>query len=246
MADVKWIKLFTDVFDNRKIKQIETLPEGDAVIVIWMKLLCLAGNINDKGFVYFTEEIPYTEEMLATEFNRPLNIIRLALATFEKFKMIEIIDDIIKISSWEKYQNTEGLERIREQNRIRKQKERERKLLENVTQRDMSRDVTQQNKKEDKDKEEDKIGDKDNNKTTTTKRFKKPTIEEIETYCKERNNQINAEVFFDYYESKGWLVGKSPMKDWKAAIRQWEYREKPKQENKKKTGPFEDPFGQWS
>lgn len=242
MADVKWIKLFTDVFDNRKIKQIETLPEGDAVIVIWMKLLCLAGNINDKGFVYFTNEIPYTEEMLATEFNRPLNIIRLALTTFERFNMIEIIDDIIKISSWEKYQNTEGLEKIREQNRLRKQKERERKLLGNVTQRDMSRDVTQQNKKEEEDIEEDKIVDKDIiNKTTTTKRFKKPTIDEIDSYCKERNNNINAEVFFDYYESKGWLVGKSPMKDWKAAIRQWEHRD-----GKKGNQTTNDPFGQWS
>lgn len=57
---------------------------------------------------------------------------------------------------------------------------------------------------------------------TSSKRFQKPTIEEIEAYCKERANGIDAESFFDFYESKGWLVGKTPMKDWKAAVRTWE------------------------
>ena len=54
------------------------------------------------------------------------------------------------------------------------------------------------------------------------KKFIIPTVEEIEKYCKERNNNVDAEVFYDFYESKGWLVGKTPMKDWKAAVRTWE------------------------
>ena len=53
-------------------------------------------------------------------------------------------------------------------------------------------------------------------------KFKKPTLEEVEAYCKERNNQVNAGKFIDFYESKGWKVGKEPMKDWKACIRTWE------------------------
>lgn len=125
MTDVKWIKIVVDVFDNRKIRQIEKMPEGDSVIVIWLKLLCLAGNINDKGMVYLTAEIPFTEEMLATEFNRPLTTIRMALELFQRFGMVEIIDNILKISSWEKYQNIEGLERVREQGRRRVSKFRE-------------------------------------------------------------------------------------------------------------------------
>ena len=55
-----------------------------------------------------------------------------------------------------------------------------------------------------------------------TERFRKPTLDEIKAYCLERGNNINAEQFYDYYESKGWLVGKSPMKDWKASVRTWE------------------------
>lgn len=119
MADVKWIKIATNMFDNRKIKLIEVMPEGDAIIAIWFKLLCLAGTTNDSGTVYFTKDIPYTEEMLASIFNRPLATVRLAIATFKKFEMVEIVDDFIQISNWEKYQNLDGLDKIREQTRKR-------------------------------------------------------------------------------------------------------------------------------
>lgn len=138
MSDVKWIKIYTNMFDNRKIKQIETLPEGDAILVIWLKLLTLAGNVNDSGLVYFTKDIPYTDQMLSAQFNKPLSTIQLALSVFIKYNMIEITNDILHISNWEEYQNIEGMEKIREQNRIRKQnqrlREKEVKLLnENVT-----------------------------------------------------------------------------------------------------------------
>jgi len=140
MAEIKWIKIVTDIFDNRKIRQIESLPDGDTIIVIWFKLLCLAGIINDNGNIYITQEIPYTEETLSTQFNRPLKTIQLAMKTFQAFGMIEVIDDILKISNWENYQNIEGMERVREQNRIRKQRQREREKLllndGNVTSRD--------------------------------------------------------------------------------------------------------------
>ena len=129
MADVKWIKLMVDVFSNRKIDQIEVMPEGDGIIVIWFKLLCLAGSINDDGAIYFTKELPYTEEMLAAQFRRPIQLVRLALRVFTQFGMIEIVEDIIHISNWAKYQNTDRMKEIREYNRIAKQKSRERKRL---------------------------------------------------------------------------------------------------------------------
>lgn len=55
-----------------------------------------------------------------------------------------------------------------------------------------------------------------------TTKFVKPTVEQIKAYCQERNNNIDPQYFFDYYEGKGWLIGKTPMKDWKAAVRTWE------------------------
>jgi len=129
MAEVKWIKLSTDIFDNRKIKQIEAMPDGDALIVIWLKILTLAGVVNDGGMVYFTKDIPYTDQLLATEFNRPIATIQMALNIFEQFGMIEVVDSIIYVSNWEKYQNIEGMDKIREQNRLRKAKQREREKM---------------------------------------------------------------------------------------------------------------------
>ena len=55
-------------------------------------------------------------------------------------------------------------------------------------------------------------------------KFTPPTIDEVDAYCKERKNGINPETFYDFYQSKGWMVGKNPMKDWKAAVRTWEKR----------------------
>lgn len=163
MADIKWIKIVTDMFDNRKIRQIECLPDGDSIIVIWMKLLCLAGQTNDNGMVYFTKDIPYTEQMLSQQFNRPLTTIQMALKTFEQFGMVELVDNILHISNWEKYQNIDGMEKIREQNRLRKQRQRERqKLLADMSQDShvtvMQGHATEEDKEEDidKDKEEDK------------------------------------------------------------------------------------------
>lgn len=120
MGEVKWIKVSTDMFsNNRKIKQIELMPEGDTILVIWLKLMLLAGNINDGGTIYITPEIPYNDETLANELRKPLDAVQLALSTFEQYGMIEIVDGIIILSSWEKYQSADKLAEIREKNRIR-------------------------------------------------------------------------------------------------------------------------------
>ncbi|MCY8565764.1 phage replisome organizer N-terminal domain-containing protein [Bacillus haynesii] len=125
MAEVKWIKLSTQMFEDEKIKLIEQMPEADTILIIWVKLLAQAGKTNASGYIFLSKNIPYTDEMLATIFNRPLPIVRMALQTFQRFGMIEIDEhNFINISNWEKHQNIEGMEKIREQNRIRKQRQR--------------------------------------------------------------------------------------------------------------------------
>lgn len=130
MGDVKWIKLLTEMFDDEKIKLIEAIPEADMILVIWIKLLTLAGKKNMNGYIFLTENIPYTDEMLSTLFDRPLNTIRLALGTFKNFGMIHYSENgRIKISNWEKHQNIVGLDKIREQGRLRQEKFREKQKL---------------------------------------------------------------------------------------------------------------------
>lgn len=114
------------MFEDEKIRLIESLPEADTLLIIWIKLLSQAGRTNANGYIFLSENIPFTEEMLSTLFNRPIATVRLALQTFKQFGMIDITDDqYICISNWEKHQNVDGLEKIREQNRLRKQKQRE-------------------------------------------------------------------------------------------------------------------------
>ena len=114
MAKISWIKLSVNIFDDEKIKLIRKMPEGNSIILIWIQLLCMAGKTNDNGAVYMGQNMYYTDEMLATICDQPLNTIRLALETFRRFEMIEYSEGgLITIENWEKHQNTEGMERVK-------------------------------------------------------------------------------------------------------------------------------------
>ena len=170
-VEVKWIKLLTRFFDDEKIKLIEAMPDADTIIVIWVKLLTLAGKKNMNGYIFLAENIPYTDEMLSTLFNRPLNTIRLALDIFKKFKMVKFNNDgIAKINNWEKHQNIEGLDKIREQGRLRQIKHREK--FKQLPEKASNVTVTSHNETEEKRREEIRE-DKKENKTIKTKEIYK-------------------------------------------------------------------------
>ncbi|MFT8329413.1 MAG: phage replisome organizer N-terminal domain-containing protein [Oenococcus oeni] len=128
MAEIHWIKLKTTMFDDEKIRLIQSVPESDSILIIWIRLLVLAGKTNDDGLIYIQRNMPYSDEMLATLFNKPLNVVRLAITTLNKFNMIDIGQDgVIAITNWEKHQNIDGMERVRELTRERTRRTRERK-----------------------------------------------------------------------------------------------------------------------
>ena len=215
MSSIKWIKLNVDMFDDEKIKIIQSMPEGDSLLIVWIKLLALAGKTNDGGYIYITDSMPYTEEMLATIMNKPIQIIKLAIDVFNQLQMIEIDNKGIFLINFEKYQSLDRMQEIREYNKLAQRKHREKIKCQNLS---MTSQCCQDI---DIDKEEDIDIKKKNIKK---EKFTKPTINEIQEYCTERNNSVNAESFFNFYESKDWYVGKNKMKDWKAAIRTWEQR----------------------
>jgi len=115
------------MFDDEKIKIIQSMPDGDAILVIWIRIIALAGKCNAGGLVLVEDEFPYTDEMLSVIFGKPLATVRLALKTFEKFLMIESTEKGLYITNFDKHQNIEGMDKIREQNRLRKQRERAKK-----------------------------------------------------------------------------------------------------------------------
>lgn len=128
MADITWIKIKTDMFDNEKIKLIERMPEGDMILIIWIKLLTYAGKANYNGYIMLSENIPMNIEEMAIIFNRPLEKVRYAIQILQRYKMLEVNEqEVVLISNWEKHQNIDGLQRVRALNAKRNKEYRERK-----------------------------------------------------------------------------------------------------------------------
>ncbi len=117
MAEVKWIKITTDIFDDEKILLIESLPDPYAIITVWFKLLCLAGKQNNNG-VFLMGRIAYNEKMLATIFRMNEATVTMALRTFEEFGMVEIIDGVITIPNWNKHQSLDAYQKRKERDRL--------------------------------------------------------------------------------------------------------------------------------
>lgn len=192
MADVKWIKIATDIFNDEKILLIESLPEADTIITIWFKLLCLAGRQNNSGIFIMNDKIPYTDKMLATIFRRKEASVQMALKTFQEFEMIEIVDNVITIPNWDKYQKLDAYEAKKEYDRqyqAKKRLEQKEKLLVVNNRTTDSTMVGILDKEEDKDKEVLK-----------------------ENIIKEKNQPFSHKIpqelqeLFDFWNSKGIVV----------------------------------------
>lgn len=192
MADVKWIKIATDIFNDEKILLIESLPEADTIITIWFKLLCLAGRQNNSGIFIMNDKIPYTDKMLATIFRRKEASVQMALKTFQEFEMIEIVDNVITIPNWDKYQKLDAYEAKKEYDRqyqAKKRLEQKEKLLVVNNRTTDSTMVGILDKEEDKDKEV--------LKENIIKEKKQPFSPKIPQELQE---------LFDYWNSKGIVV----------------------------------------
>lgn len=163
MAEVKWVKITTDMFDNRKIKHLRKMPDGNNIVLIWVMLLTMAGRCNAGGMIFLTENIPYTPKMLADELGFEENTVILALHALEQFNMIRTDQGYFTIAGWNEYQNIEGMDKIREQNRLRKaaQRARQREALPPAQASRDSHGTVTQSHATDIDRDIDKEGDKE-------------------------------------------------------------------------------------
>lgn len=156
--DVKWIKITTDMFDNRKIRHLRRLPDGNNIVLIWVMLLTMAGRCNAGGMIFLTENIPYTPKMLADELDFEESTVLLALEALERLEMIVTNRGFFVIAGWEEHQNTDRLAEIREYNRLAKQKSRakQKELAAGVNDTSMTCQRchdTEEEREEDKEKE---------------------------------------------------------------------------------------------
>lgn len=151
MANLQWLKLSTDFFDNNKIKLLESEKDGDTIIRVWIQLLITAMKCNYQGRLSLTEDKPMTVDEFSKIMGKSRKKITKCLEKFEELKMIIIEDNFYKIKNWSKYQSADKLEEIRLQNCLRQQKYREKMKSEkeksNVT-------ITENNAQEDNTLEE--------------------------------------------------------------------------------------------
>ena len=174
MADVKWIKITTDIFDDEKILLIESLPDSYAIITVWFKLLCLAGKQNNSG-VFMMGRIPYTDKMLATIFRMKETTVTMALQTFEQFGMVEIVDGVITIPNWNKHQTLDAYEKKKERDRLYQAERRANQRALVAKSSDTSADSSSDVVVSEEDKEKDIEEDIDINNKPGKKAGKKPT-----------------------------------------------------------------------
>jgi predicted phage replisome organizer len=211
-----WLKLKRDFFKRHDIRIIEEMPNGKDYILFYLKLLL--ESVDHEGALRFSDTIPYNEQMLSVITNTNIDIVRSAMRVFAELNMVEMFDDqTIYMVEVQKLVGSETATAAR----MRKSRERQ-KLLEcnNVTKCYTEIELEKELKK---DKEiEDIASASDESEAPKRKRFVPPTIDEVKAYCRERQNDVDAERFIDYYTSNGWRVGKNKMRDWEAAVRTWE------------------------
>ena len=232
MADVKWRKITTDIFDDEKILLIESLPDAYAIITVWFKLLCLAGKQNNSG-VFMMGQIAYTDKMLATIFRMKESTVTMALQTFEQFGMVEIIDGVITIPNWDKHQSLDAYEKKKERDRMYQQERRNRqKLLVQKSSEESSDSNTTQSSdvavsEEDKEEDKDIEGDKriDYNSIKDAYNQNCPSLPSVRTLSEARKKSIKARLnqysvedlleAFRKAESSDFLKGKND-RNWQA------------------------------
>ena len=214
MSDSKWIKIAADIFDDEKIVLIESFPDAYAIIIVWFKMLCLAGRLANGGVMTIGQTV-CDEKIFAVLFRMKEQTIRKALQMFQEFGMITTVDGVITITNWSKHQYIDQSESKREYMRgyMKERRERQKAPTNSTLAGTANSEIKDVN---------DNRKESATSSTTPRKRFSPPTIDDIKAYCRERQNTVDAERFLAYYDSNGWKVGKNAMKDWKAAVRTWE------------------------
>lgn len=214
-----WLKLKEDFFDSKRIKKLRRLAGGDTLTIIYLKMQ-LKSIKTDGVLTYTGLENSFAEE-LALDLDENPEDVGLLLNYLVSTGLIETSDKINFLLPYAaECIGSEGASAERVRNF------RERQTLQ------CNADVTEVKRigNVEIEKEIEIEKEKDNNRRSRV--FTPPTREEVKAYCQERNKGVNPDKWYDFYESKGWMVGKNKMKDWKASVRTWEDKTQPKQEKR--------------
>ena len=227
MSDNKkyyYLRLKDNFFDSDELKILESMKDGYLYSNILLKLYLR--SLKNDGKLVVNDRIPYNAEMLASVTGHQVGTIKQALSMFKELGLIEILENgaiyMLDIQNFIGKGSTEA-DRQRLYDRRISEERKQKKLTQSRNLEGILEKSTPEIEIElEKDIEIEKEIHSSASTTTKRKRFEKPTLSEIKAYCIERNNNVDAQHFFDYYESNGWKVGKNSMKNWQAAVRTWE------------------------
>ena len=253
MEDKKfyWLKLKNDFFKRQDIRIVEDMPNGKDYVLFYLKLLL--ESIEHNGQLRFNDTIPYNEQMLSTITNTNIDIVRSAMQVFTSLNMIEVLDDdTIYMSEVSKMIGSA----VNNDNANRQRKFREKKKQESLpavteSNAEVTERITDNNERLDIDTELEKDTEiekeldteiKENNQKKTRTKFTKPTLDEVKEFILTEGLSVDAEAFFNYYESNGWRAGRNKMTNWKSACRYWDRNNKSRPTYKPQQNTYDNPF----
>ena len=224
MSDNKkyyYLRLKDNFFDSDELKILESMKDGYLYSNILLKLYLR--SLKNDGKLVVNERIPYSADMLASVTGHQVGTIKQALSVFKDLGLIDVLDNgaiyMLDIQNFIGKGSSEADRKREYRQRIETDRTNVQTNLRQISEKSTPEIEIELEKDIEIEKE---IHSSAKSTTTKRKRFEKPTLSQITQYCLERNNNVNAEQFFDYYESNGWKVGKNSMKDWKACVRTWE------------------------
>lgn len=224
MSDNKkyyYLRLKDNFFDSDELKILESMKDGYLYSNILLKLYLR--SLKNDGKLVVNERIPYSADMLASVTGHQVGTIKQALSVFKDLGLIDVLDNgaiyMLDIQNFIGKGSSEADRKREYRQRIETDRTNVQTNLRQISEKSPPEIEIELEKDIEIEKE---IHSSAKSTTTKRKRFEKPTLSQITQYCLERNNNVNAEQFFDYYESNGWKVGKNAMKDWKACVRTWE------------------------
>ena len=223
MSDNKkyyYLRMKDNFFDSDELKILESMKDGYLYSNILLKLYLR--SLKNDGKLVVNDRIPYNAEMLASVTGHQIGTVKQALSIFKDLGLIDVLENgaiyMLDIQNFIGKGSSEADRKREYRQRIETDRTNVQTNLRQISEKSPPEIEIELEKEIKIEKEIDSSAST----TTKRKRFEKPTLSEIKEYCIERNNNVDAQHFYDYYESNGWKVGKNSMKNWQAAVRTWE------------------------
>lgn len=239
MSDKKfyWLKLKKDFFKRHDIKIISRMEDGNEIILFYLKLML--ESVDHEGELRFSETIPYSTKMLASITDTSPEIAEKALEALTELGLVTINEDktiiVENVTSMLGFETKWAKEKAEWREKKRQEKDTLKTEIGQIA--DNVQTMSRQCPTRDRDRVRDRDRDKERN--IKERKFSPPTLQEVQSYCQERNNNVDPKTFFDYYSSNNWKDSKgNPVKNWKQKLITWENHE-----TKQRTEPSRPKFG---